>query len=128
MNRTPHEVILLYEEYEKLSAACSTSLQKASIRQEAPRVQWEVEVFDVQESFDAEFYDFVLHARVHLHDRWSWWHGNAHDGEMSLTAYLKGKDLRERLLTMKRGQRVRVDGTVTYHARHFGMNPANPLA
>ena len=128
MSLTPIEVILLYEKYDKLSAASSTSLQRDSLRREAPRVQWEVEVFDVSGSFDHEFFDFVLHAKIHLHDPWSWLKGNAHAGEMSLTAYMKGHNLRERLLTVKLVQLLRVEGAVAYHARHFEMNPANLLA
>ena len=127
---TPYEVILFYEESEKLSAACSTSLQKGAAKPKAPRVQWEVEVDDVHEAFDKEFFDFVLHAKLRIADphRWRNAWGNAHHGEMSLTAHLKGADLRERLLAMKRGQRVRVEGNVTYHARSFNMNPANLVA
>jgi hypothetical protein len=129
MSRTPRDVILLYEEHAKRSAACNTSLQRDSLRLGAPLVQWEVEVLDVREAIGGdEFFDFVLQARFRLHDPWRWWRGNRYSGEMSLTAYLKGKDLRERLLTMKRGARVRVEGHVTYHARHFGMNPAKLLA
>lgn len=127
MNHTPQEVISLYEKHEELLKGCSTSLQKdelrAELEQELHCVQWEVEVSDVSDGVEA--HDFVIEGKVNVTERSRW--GRVGYSEMRFTAYLDGKndkDLRGRLLTLKSGQRVRVEGTIHYWLKHFTMQRA----
>jgi len=139
MNHTPQEVILLYEKHEQFLKECSTSLQKdelwAELQQELHCVQWEVEVSNVSAGGDN---DFVIEGKVSVPERSRW--GRVRFIEMQFKAFLSNseilpsgytKDLRGQLLTLKSGQRVRVEGSLScdynpysFSCNSFMMNPA----
>lgn len=106
MSLTPHEVVSLYLKYNRRAKECGTSLQKDELNgqlgRELQHVQWEVEVSDIT----ANEIGFELRGTVGVPELRKWGSG----GKWPLVARLTDKDLRERLLNLKPGQRVRVEG------------------
>jgi len=87
-------------------------------------VEWEVEFSDVDNS---DYGEFTLTGKVNVPQLLRWWRA------VPFRAYLESKDdLREHLLTLRPGQRVRLVGTLYYsgdaQGHSFFMRPARLLS
>ena len=135
MSPSPQDVISLYEECERLRQRAATEIQKGELRSQLQRqldcVKWEVTISDVIDSGGG---DFALKGTVAVDHR-RWW-GGTRVAHYFFTAYVYArKDLRTRLLTIAPGQRVLLEGALSFSAcgggsgfeGAFTMNPARLL-
>jgi hypothetical protein len=117
MSLTPHEVILLYQEYDKNYWQAPTSLQKneitAQLKRELHCVEWEVEVINVEnQTLD----EYILKGKVFAPKKLLWRKIGFH--EIPFEARLHGGDgLRKRLVTLMPGERIRLEGSVSLDRR-----------
>lgn len=102
MCQTPYEVISLYLKYEKLLKEILTSLQKDELKRQRDRelqdIRWEIMVSDIRDRNGI----FILTGKVRVPE--------LRDPEWPVTAFLADKNSRDRLLQLKPGQQVVIEG------------------
>lgn len=105
MSQTPYEVISLYLKYEKLLKGTLTSLQKDELQRQRDRelqdIRWNIELSDIREVEGR----FILNGRVRVPE--------LENSEWPVTAFLGDRDSRDRLLPLKPGQQVVIEGRAT---------------